>query len=464
MLALPRPFAGLLALLLLVAPAASQASQVEQAGGRPASQAPAAGHNILVILIDDVGIDAAGTYAFHPTAPATPHLDALASQGLLFRQAHAQPVCSPTRATMLSGKFGAQTGVGVQIPYRKPDHEHGDWSPIDSLLPDRLPAAYLKFAVGKWHLDSDDPAAPIGRGFDEYRGFVQNLKDHYDYESTIADATSERTIRVQRWSASQEVDDALELIRTAPRDRPWFLWLGLHAAHSPWQAPPAHLHQFGDLTGASRQVIFRAMVQAVDSEIGRLLQGIDPEIMARTTVIVAGDNGTALPVQEAPEVSRGGKKQLYDGGTRVPLLIQSPLVRAPGREVDALVGLIDVYQTVLDLAGSRGPQSRDSVSLLPYLRRPNAPPQRSWVHARFHLPNGIDGDMDYVQESAMVRTDAYKLIRFGESQLAVEFYDLVNDPLETTNLVPGGNLSNLTAAELLVFQQLSVQLGILGGP
>lgn len=445
-------------------PASAQSVTVNRHGGLPGKVLQPESHNVLVILIDDVGIDAIGTYGLHPTAPVTPTFDALASEGLLFRNAFGQPVCSPTRSTMMTGHFPSQTGVGVQIPFRKPDHSHGTWSPILKMLPDHLPARYAKYAVGKWHLDSEDNASPVSRGFDSYRGYVHNLQDHYEYESTIADARGEQIVTVRRWSTSQEIDDALELIQSTPEDKPWFLWLGLHAAHSPWQAPPDHLHKYGDLTGASDRVLFRAMIQSVDTEIARLLNGIGPEVLARTTVIVAGDNGTAIQMQEAPVVSRGGKKQLYDGGTRVPLVIRSPYVTAPGREVNALVGLIDLHQTVLDLTFSKRAPATDSISLVPYFRDSSARAQRDWVHARLHLPNGIDGEVEYQSETAMVRTLEYKLLRFGKSARAVEFYNVLNDPLEEVNLTPGGNLGGLTPVELKTFEWLSLVLGNLGGP
>lgn len=465
----PAPKLRLLAALLTLClgsapPAVAQSFQGKPAPATPGKSAELPRHNILVILIDDIGVDVTGTYGIHPTAAPTPRLDQIAQQGLLFRNAHSAASCSPTRALIMTGHYADRNGVGVQIPLDKPTHQNGDWDPRGPLLPEILPRRYVKLAVGKWHLDFTGFDAPIDRGFDFYRGYVHNLKDHYNYLSTHATRRSSNTVPVTRYSLSQEIDDAIELIQTAPQHRPWFLWLGLHSAHAPWQAPPAHLHSFGDLSGASDRVIFRAMIEAVDREIGRLLDTLGPQVLAETTVIIAGDNGTVLAMQEAPEVSRGGKKQIYDGGTAVPLLVLSPKVVQPGREVLAPVDLVDLFDTILDLSGTPKRPENDSISLLPYFLSAATPALRDWTHARFHVPNGPVGDTVFSDASACVRSSRYKLIKFAPAAAAVEFFDLLLDPLETTNLAPGGNLSGLTPQQLAEFQALLDTLQGLGGP
>jgi arylsulfatase A-like enzyme len=301
---------------------------------------------------------------------------------------------------------------------------------------------YAHAAIGKWHLGNNTVGgadAPNLAGYSHFSGTLRSIDDYFAFED-VANGTV-RTVR--RYATSQEVDDALDWIQSTPA--PWLCYLAFNAVHKPYHAPPAELHSV-DLPGPYRpkgegpqRPFYNAMLEALDSEIGRLLRSIDPQILDHTTVIFIGDNGSHWDVTLPPFDSERSKASLYEGGINVPLIIAGPLVERPGREVSAVVDATDVFATVAEIAGvdldavvpmAAGPL--DSVSLLPYLGDPNASPVRTSVYAEIFSPNGV-GPNENVKRA--IRDQRYKLIRTGWSPGGDEFYDLVTDPFERRNLL-----------------------------
>jgi arylsulfatase B len=216
----------------------------------------------------------------------------------------------------------------------------------------------------------------------------------------------------------------------------WVLWLGLNAPHSPFHKPPNALHSYTNLPpnpGASTRPYFEAMVEAMDTEIGRLMTNIN---LTNTTVIFIGDNGTSDKVIQPPYSTNHAKGTLYEGGTRVPLIIAGAGVSNPGRESTTLVHCVDLYATILELAGVNlaltlpNSLTFDSQSLLPILTNGVLPAARATIGEYF----ATAGDPALV--GRFVKGARYKLIEFRNG--TNEFYDLLNDQLETTNLLAGG--------------------------
>jgi arylsulfatase A-like enzyme len=401
--------------------------------GEAAVRTAALGGNVLLVVLDDVGVDQIGEFA---GAATTPRLDALAASGVRFSRAYAEPVCSPTRAALLTGRMPHQHGVGSQLRY--PD---GEWSlpPSERTLAEALGAAgYATAAVGKWHLDTaaaGGPMAPLTvGGFDHFEGFDDNLMGvgfdgaPVDYFSWVLNRDGAYA-RVDDYNTSALVDLALAQGNTLPE--PWFVYLGLAAAHSPSHIPPAGLYHVtpGD-TWRGRER-YDAMVEAADTELGRLLDGLDPGRAARTTVVVVSDNGTDPTWLQAPFPPGRGKGTVYEGGVRVPLIVVGPAVAAPGREVDHLVHARDLFATVLDVAGLGASAPPESVSLAPYLIDPGRAAQRAWLTSERFEPPGLGGV--YVFRDQMVRDERYKLIRRQEGRR--ELYDLAADPWELDELL-----------------------------
>jgi arylsulfatase A-like enzyme len=252
------------------------------------------------------------------------------------------------------------------------------------------------------------------------------------------------------YATTAEVDEAVRFVRRARNaGRPYFLWLALSAPHAPYEKPPNNLHARDALpqTGATRRAYYEAMIEALDTELGRLLREVS---LADTTVIFVGDNGTPAEVTAAPYSTKQAKGTPYEGGVRVPLLVAGAGVVAPGRMVERIVSVVDLYPTILKLAGIE-PQAvlpagtvLDGVSLLPYLQNKVATALRSYVYAE-EFPACFNRDYERA-----IANCCYKLIRRADASRAL--YDLKADPHETRNLlvqklnaVQQGNLATLTS-------------------
>ena len=215
-------------------------------------------------------------------------------------------------------------------------------------LPEVFTAAfgdrYAGANLGKWHLSSgeNDPAV---HGWPHYAGGhpdLGHLDSYFSWPKTVDGVTSTSTV----YATTDSVDETLKVIAQAKAGgKRYFAWTAFNAPHDPWHEPPAALHPKTPLppTGATDRAKFEAMVEAMDTEIGRLLRNVS---LADTTVIFIGDNGTIGSVIAAPYPRTKGKATMYEGGVRVPLLIAGAGVVSPNRRVSALVSAVDLFPTV----------------------------------------------------------------------------------------------------------------------
>lgn len=409
--------------------------------------------NILLIIADDLGLENLGAYTTGPDAvpgdpPPTPTLDALATSGILFRNAWVTPICSPTRACLYTGRYGFRTGVRDKIPANGQPLLNPPLDPTETTFPELLqPAGYANALFGKWHLGVYDEVggmdAPRVAGWNHYAGAPRGgLSDYYLWEKT----TNGITDTVTTYATTENVNDALDWI--AQQTPPWTCTLAFNAPHAPFHVPPLDLHGFDLIDDGTaeddpeHQILrYKAAIQAMDSEIGRLLDAIAPQL-ANTTVIFIGDNGTPTRTIEAPYVHAKGS--VYEGGVHVPLIISGAGVVSPGRQTDALVHGVDIFSTIAELAGvdpvaATAPDvTLDAVSLLPILNDPTALAQRQTIYTERVIDQPVEG-------AFAVRNSRYKLIR----QAGVfEFYDLLNDPLEVGDLLAAGQLTLTQRANL----------------
>lgn len=406
---------------------------------------------MLVILLDDVGVDKLGVYGEHPSPPPTPNLDALARSGVLFRRAYAQPWCSPSRAGLLTGRYGFRTGVGNPISQQYTD---GSLPDAEITLPEAFelaaPGRIDSSAIGKWHLTSraaQDLQHPIRQGFRWFEGTIGNLGD--DRFDDYAKLTNGVVTRSTRYATSEQVDDALA--RIAAMTQPWFLYLSFNAIHEPFHAPPRELHD-RELEGepwATPVEHAAAAMQALDAEIGRLLASIPRDVRANTTVIVTGDNGSA-DVALAPPWTGPAKGQVSEAGTRVPMIVAGAAVKAPGRECGALVQVVDLFATVgelfeLDLRAALPAElALDSVSFAAQLRDPAAPPLRDHVYTESFAPNGRG---PYTTRRRALRDERWKLVEGWRGH--DRFFDLSSDPFGEVDLLARGALDDEQQAAYL---------------
>jgi arylsulfatase A-like enzyme len=420
-----------LLLALLVLPA-----QVPFAAARaadPAERPP----NFLVIVADDVGTDRVGLYAGSGEGVRTPNIDRLGRRGLIFENFWVMPACSPTRATLLTGEYPHRTGIGtvVHAKPRKGGAKVGLTPDVETLPRALAPAGYTSAIVGKWHLGSNPQGMdhPLQLGFAHHRGSFGNLahwsgKGTYGRWVKISDGMIGKS---ELYATTDTVNDAIEMGRTLPE--PWLLIVSFNAAHRPLHFPPDPLHSFGRAAGpqASGPTAFLAMVEAMDTEIGRLLQGLARK---HPFVFYLGDNGTEPQAFPAGDPRRKRSKgTLFQGGVRVPFLVSHASIRGPGRRVEGLASAADLFATLVDLARIPRPPSEmpaDSISLAPFFRTRGTRGRRDWVLAESFSPNG---PAPYQRFGRTVRGPRYKLIRLiGGGEL---FFDLEDDPGEVRPLV-----------------------------
>jgi len=411
------------------------------------SVAPLERPNVIVIVADDVGVDMVSAYGESAVAPCTPNIDGLAAQGLLFRNAWANPVCSPTRAALLTGRYGFRTGIGEVVA----NNEHG-LDLAETTLPELL-GKYSSACIGKWHLSGDlGTTHPNDSGFDHFAGLLRgSVNDYFQWPRVVDGLGGISTT----YATTAMTDDAIAWLQA--QSEPWLLFVNYNAPHTPLHVPPSSLCPTGACTSpyctslppnpTDRQ-LGRAMMQALDTEIGRLLatvNGIDPSAY----VFFVGDNGTAGQLSTPPFTAQHAKGSLYEGGVNVPLIVRGP--RVSHGESDALVAITDLYATIAQLAGAWS-RAEDSVSLAPYFSRPDLA-LRTCVYAETYSPNHATGP--FTSPERAVRDARYKLIRrTGQPD---EFFDLAADPFETQDL-----FGALDATEQAAYDSLVAELVALG--
>jgi arylsulfatase A-like enzyme len=233
-------------------------------------------------------------------------------------------------------------------------------------------------------------------------------------------------------------------------DEPWFVYVPYNAAHDPFQVPPADLHSvdLGELLPgevSNTLANYKAMVEAMDTEIGRLLSVVD---MSRTTVIYMGDNGTPAQVKDTNTGVRGSKISVYEGGVRVPLVVAGAGVTRIGEREDALVIAGDLFATILTLAGVSSPMVNDSYSFVPLLSDADATPGRQYAFT----------ETCFSGSRVAIRGERYKLLHEpAPGTNDWRLYDMEADPLEATNLYDDG--AHLAARTELIAAYNAIQVG-----
>ena len=420
--------------------------------------------NVLIVVADDVGIDQIGAYGLGGDLPPTPNLDALAANGVLFRNAYSNPVCSPTRVQVLTGRHSYRHGIGHIVGPEMISPELFALPLEETILPEMLDLGtggmYDHAAIGKWHLYEGlgFETAPNDAGFNHFAGTPSNLgfdpQAYYNWIKVVDGTFFVSTT----YATTDQVNEALAFMTSAPE--PWLCYVAFSAAHVPFHEPPASLHT-QDLSSAGPPDLdprpyYKATVEAIDTEFGRMISGMG-SLADRTNIFFLGDNGTPPEAVVPPFDPSHAKATLYDGGCHVPFVVGGPAVGAPG-ESSALVSMTDIYATVAELAAVdlQAVQPRDypldSVSLVPYLQNPAAPSLRDTVFAQLFGPIGSG---PYSLDGYMLRDERYKLIRVftpGLPGYPAEFYDLWTDPHEQQNLILGG----ITLDELDRYRELDL--------
>ncbi len=411
--------------------------------------------NILLIIADDYGVDSSTLYNSTnsgATLPLTPNIASLASNGVVFRRAYGNPVCSPTRACLLTGRFGFRTGIGDVV-----GGTQGALSGTEFTLPEAFASgapAYHLSQFGKWHL-SNGPNSPrtVG-GWTNYAGsLIGALANYTNWDKTVNGTTTTSA----NYATTDLVNDATNWI-AARGANPWFLWVAFNAPHTPLHLPPTNLcPHSASLSGTTADInahpaaYFDAMTEAMDTEIGRLLAALPNR--TNTHIIFLGDNGSVGNVIQPPFSSTRGKSTLYEGGTHIPLIISGPAVVNPNRTNDTPANMVDIFATILELAGTSVSGSVpanvtvDGQSLLPVLKT------NDLTLARYAYSELFGSGYSANVSGRALRNAQYKLINFTSG--TNEFYDLIADPYEKTNLLS----TVMTDTQLGNFYALQLTIG-----
>ncbi len=384
--------------------------------------------NILLIIADDLGKDAISGYTEGIIKPMTPHIDAIRNSGLTFNNFWSYPTCTPTRASILTGKYGYRTGIkwaGDQLSSSEKS--------IQQFINENTDDLYETAIIGKWHLSgSDQSINPESFGIDYYTGLIRgSVNDYYNWQET-EDAFSGLSTE---YTTTSFTDSSIEWLNE--RSEPWFLWLAYNAPHTPFHVPPINMHQQGDLPeyqeGLDPMPYYLAAIEAMDFQIGRLLDSMSPEVRENTVIIFIGDNGSPNDVAQFPYSSIGAKGTLYQGGINVPMFISGHGVTRLGSD-DNLVSSTDLFATIAKIAGVDITEIHDSKSFNTLLSENTT--IRSFQYAE--LDNGN-------KDEWAIRNDRFKLIVNANGQ--EEMYDLQEDAYESNNLLNGSLNTVETAAK-----------------
>lgn len=393
--------------------------------------------NIVLIFADDLGTTPVGVYG--NSYYQTPNIDKMAREGMRFSDAYAAcPVCSPTRASLMTGKYPARVRVtdfisGAPYPFAK--LRQPDWQkflPLSEVtIAEELSArGYATAMFGKWHLSKGyRPPLSVEEGPDR-QGFAETFITHKPSESDDPekDAHGVEAITVR-------AIDFLERHRT----KPFFLELSHNSIHSPIMAPKKLVEKHRARPGAGKpdnNPVIAAMMEILDEGVGRVIAKLDAlGLRENTLVIFYSDNGGLLK-DGAQTPWRGGKAQLYEGGIRVPLVMRWPGVITPGRLSNLPVTTVDFFPTLLELTGkpATNTSALDGVSLVSMIRGAQTPAREAifWHYPHYHAL-GINGP------AGAVRAGDWKLIEYYETTLTgkgapLELFNLREDPAETKNL------------------------------
>lgn len=404
-------------------------------------QAPAKRPNILFILIDDMGY--ADLSLTGNKLVATPNIDALARDGMVMTQFYdAAPICSPSRAGFMTGRFPARDRFVTYIHDRKRNREFGQADWLDPALP-VLPrlmrqAGYATGHFGKWHLgggrDIGDAPLPSAYGFDESYTQWEGLGPRVlptDLTNRLGQQSAELGQGPVEWLPRAEitgrfVDKTLDFVGRS-KDRPWFAQLWLTDMHTPWVPSAGQLAATKGKGATPREDEFLAVLVAMDAEIGRLVDGLRRAGELDDTLIVfTSDNGPTIgantPGSAAPY--RGRKASLYEGGMRQPLIVRWPgHIAGGGRDARSVAQAVDLLPTLAAISGATKPAGIDGIDISAAWRgRPIT--ARPDIYSHIARPGGEAFGPLY-----SIRSGPWKLLMNADGSGA-ELYNIEEDPQE----------------------------------
>lgn len=398
---------------------------------------------MVVILADDLGW---GDVGWHQSEIKTPHLDKIAAAGARLEQFYVLPVCSPTRAGLMTGRYPMRHGLQVGVV--RPWAQYG--LPLEErTLPQALREVGYETAIcGKWHLGHFEPEyLPTRRGFDHQYGHYNGALDYFTH---IRDGgfdwhRDDKVSRDEGYSTHLLADEAAKIIRGRSPNKPLFLYVPFNAVHSPHQVPDRYVQPYANLPETRRT--YAGMLTAMDEAIGKIVAALeDAKMRSNTLILFSSDNGGPAPGRVTSNGPlRASKGTLYEGGVRVAALAAWEGKIKPGTIVNEPLHIVDVYPTLLRLAGasleqklpldgkdafatiaSGKPSPHDEILL-------NTTPTNGAIRVGNWKLVLNGGQSDDGGEGAAQPKQAKKAKAKSASE-SVELFNLAEDPYEKTNL------------------------------
>ncbi len=398
--------------------------------------------NILMILVDDLGYGDLSGYGAEDMQ--TPNIDKLIASGMRFDNFYANcPVCSPTRASLLTGRYPDLVGVPGVIR----THIASNWGYLDPravMLPQLLKhAGYHTAIVGKWHLGLSSPCKPNDRGFDQFHGFLGDMMDDYYKHRRYGYnymRLNEKEIDPKGHATELFTEWSIDYIRQQSKSKqPFFLYLAYNAPHTPIQPLAQWLARVKkrqpNITDKRAKLV--ALIEHLDDGIGKVLTALkDSGQTDNTLVIFTSDNGGQLSVGANNGPLRAGKQDMYEGGIRVPAGAAWPGKIQPGSRSDRIALTMDLFPTICDAAGAKIEHKIDGRTILPTLLGLPQPPQDRflfWVRREGGHYAGL----------------AYYAARYGDYKLVqntpfepLQLFNLKEDPAEQNPLPKNHKMHN----------------------
>ena len=412
--------------------------------------------NILVILADDLGYGDLSSYG--ATDLQTPNIDALVSGGMRFNNFYANcPVCSPTRASILTGRYPDLVGVPGLVRTR-PENNWGYLSQKAVLVPQMIrPAGYHSGIIGKWNLGLESPNTPTERGFDFFHGFLGDMMDDYYTHLRLGHnymRRNQQVVNPKGHATDIFTDWTIDYLNERKQDgHKFFLYLAYNAPHVPIQPPEEWLKKVKEREPHldEKRAKMAALIEHMDMSIGRVIERLKQNGQFENTLIVfTSDNGGNLHAGASCGSLRGGKEDMYEDGIRVPMCAVWANHIAPGSRNDEVAFTMDLVPTICQAVGVNPPENLNSTSILPILEsKMDRLPARDLIWVR------REGGMRYQgQDYYALRRGDWKLLQNTPFE-SFRLYNLKQDPDEKTDLASQQPklYQDLIATLMLHFQQ-----------
>lgn len=379
--------------------------------------------NVLLIITDDQGY---GDFGINGNAVVeTPNLDKFAREGIQFDRFFVSPVCAPTRASLLTGRWWLRTGVWGVTQSKE------NMRPSEVTIAETLKAAgYRTGCFGKWHNGEQFPYTPPGQGFDEFLGFNNGHWNNYFDAELIRGS---QFVKTKGFISDVLTDEAIGFMEKN-KSQPFFCYVPFNTPHSPYQVPDKYFNKYKTKGLDDVLAAVYGMCENIDDNVGRLLATLDRlKLRENTIVLFLTDNGANTERFNAG--MRGRKGSVHEGGTRVPLWMQWPAKFKKPRVINEIVAHIDIYPTLLELCGikKRPDLKLDGISVIPLLAGKN----ESWPERVLFTHQTTGGEPEKGKRDA-VRTSRYRAIfESGRTKNEIsewQLYDMLKDPGQKSDI------------------------------